>query len=98
MKVIGCGSIPTATIKMVIATMHKDGNQVTITEKQEGEVKPFWTSLPKHVAAKLAVGDTVTVVCVPVKDLAFATETLAVIKHTSELSSVQLFDRANYLN
>ncbi len=92
--------MPIAAIKIVIGEMVKEGNNVILHDKdnKEGTNKPFWVSVPKHIAKKLEVGNTVTVVCVPVKDLRFATETLALTLHTTEMSSEQLFDRASYLD
>lgn len=95
MEILGCGAIPIAKIKMSIAEMHNDSGQVVLCEKLS-MTEGFWTVVPRHLAKKLTVGDTVTIICVPVKDFKFATETLALMKHTGERMSELIFDREEY--
>ncbi len=97
MKVLSCGAIPITTITMVIGEMHNDGRNVILTDREmRGEDRPFWTPVPKHVSKKLNVGDTITVVCVPVSGFSFGTETLAVKKFTGERTSEIIYDREDY--
>ena len=97
MEVLGCGSIATVTMKMVIGEMRKEGRNVIIYDQEEVRGKKFFTPIPKSVADKLSVGDTVTIICVPVKDLSFATDTLALTKQIREHHSEQILCRnSNY--
>ena len=92
MKVLACGAIPIATVKMTIGELLP----TELIEGNEGSLKGFWVSIPRGLSKKLAVGDTVSVVCTINKDLTFGTETLALKIHTSESSSTVLYDRNNY--
>ncbi len=91
--------MPIAAIKIVIERMQKQGNDIILHDKdnKESTGQPFWVPVPKSVGQKLEVGNTVTVVCVPMKNLSCATETLALVLHTSDMSSRDLFDRDKYL-
>ncbi len=97
MEILGVKSIATATIKFTIDEKQKDGKNVMLKEKDEAGKKGFWTLVSKSLADKLEIGNTITVVCTPVSDLSFATETLGLILHRSDSVSEQLYDRGNYL-
>ncbi len=96
MKVLGCGSIPVATIKMKIAEMQKDGKGFQVYDVRENSKKPFWVFMPQSVVKKLHVGDTIVVTCTPNETLEFATETLIVTKFTGPNSAEEIFNRDIY--
>lgn len=94
MKVLGCGAIVTATIKITIGEIRKDGRGAQVYDSHKTENgKKFWTFIPGHVVKKLKVGDTIVVTCTPTPDLSFATDTLIVTKMTGPKSAVQIYNR-----